>query len=67
MGSFTPSMKGGTTNMVTLGSSSQPKPKTKSQAPKHEEKKFDRYEKRSRSDKKEFFFNPTPAETSEEE
>ena len=51
--------------MVTLGSSSQPK--TVSKAPKREEKKNDRYEKRSRSDKKDFFFNPTPAETSEEE
>jgi hypothetical protein len=65
MGSFTPSMKGGTSPMVTLGSSS--KPKTKSQAPKREEKKFDRYEKRNKFEKKEPFFNPTTFNENEEE
>ena len=53
--------------MVTLGSSSQPKPKTKSQAPKREEKKSDRYEKRNKFEKKEPFFNPTPFNENEEE
>lgn len=51
--------------MVTLGSSSQPKAVSK--APKREEKKSDRYEKRNKFEKKEPFFNPTTFNENEEE